>query len=175
MTLANHLGQNVPDIDPQARLQRYNQNRPANVLERCIFNIFDFLYLLPRMGLFFLFEPAFRDRVYYLYEHPDHDDPDCLYPRLKWRHPYTTKWIVYLFPKVRRIWHRSLRFSRDLKALVPSYKSSPSIFGVSPKLAVVVHGAGEWAEDSKIPNGCVTDNCDLLISFHDRHNTIRWL
>ena len=153
--ISNHLGQNVPKIDLPARLQRYNQNTPANALERCLFNIFDFAFVLPGMGFFFLFEDSFRKRVYYLYEHPDHDDPLCLYPRLKWRHPYTTKWVMYLFPKVRRIWCRCLKFSRDVKELVSTYISSPSIFGVSPKLAVVVHGAGEWAEGLTIPNGCV--------------------
>lgn len=155
LTITNRLGQNIPKIDLEARLQRYNQNRPASALERCVFNIVDFGYLLPSMGFHFIFTDAFRDRVYYLYEHPDHDDSGCLYPRIKWRHPYTTKWIIYLFPKVRRIWHRCLRLSRDLKALVPTFKSSPSVFGVSPKLAVVIHGAGEWAEDLKIPNGFI--------------------
>ena len=154
----------VPKIDLQARLQRYNQNRPANVLERCIFNLFDFASFL-RLGYAFLSNDNFRDRVYYLYEHPDHDDSDCLYPRLTWRHPYTTKWVIYSFPKVKHFWRCCMRFSRDLKALVPMYKSSPSFFGISPKLAVVIHGAGKWAEDLKIPNGCVI-NLFPSIAFH---------
>jgi hypothetical protein len=148
----------IPKIDLQleARLQRFNQNRPANVLERCIFNFFHFALFLT-LGYSFLFKADFRDRVYYLYEHPDHDDSVCLYPRLTWRYPYTTKWVIYSFPKVKQFWRSCIRFSQHLKALVPTYKSSPSFFGISPKLAVVIHGAGEWAEDLKIPNGCVMD------------------
>ena len=148
----------IPKIDLQARLQRFNQNMPANVLERCIFYIFDLLKFL-RLGYYFIFEAGFRDRVYYLYEHPDHDDSDCLYPRLTWRHPYTTKWVIHSFPKVKQFWRSCMRFSRGLKAILPTYKSSPSFFRISPKLAVVIHGAGKWAaEDLKIPNGCVIIN-----------------
>ena len=146
----------LPKIDLQARLQRFNQNRPANALERCIFNILDFTFFLS-WGCSFLFEADFRNRVYYLYEHPDHDDSVCLYPRLTWRYPSTTKWVNYYFPKVRHFWRSYMRVSRDLKTLVPTYKSSPSFFGISPKLAVVIHGAGEWADDLKIRNGCVMD------------------
>ena len=154
----------IPKIDLQASLQRFNQNTPANVLERWIFNIFDFLLCLG-LGLAFLFKPSFRDRVYYLYEHPDHDDPDCLYPRIKWRLPYTTKWVIYFFPKVLHFWRSCIRFSRDLKSLVPTYNSSPSFFGMSPELAVVIHGAGKWAADSKFPNGCVMDLFSYFLSY----------
>ena len=146
----------APKIDLQARIQRFNQNRPANVLERCIFNTIDFTLFLS-LGCCFLFMDTFRHRVYYLYEHPDHDDTVCLYPRLTWRHPNTTKFVICSFTKVKYFWCSCMRFSRYLKALVPTYKSSPSFFGISPKLAVVVHGAGEWAEDLKIRNGCVMD------------------
>ena len=151
----------IPKIDLQARLQRFNQNTPANVLERCIFNIFDFLLCLC-LCLSFLFKADFRDRVYYLYQHPDHDDSDCLYPRITWRLPNTTKWVIYFFPKVMHFWRSCIRFSRYLKSLVPTYKSSPSFFRMSPRLAVVIHGAGKWAANSKFPNGCVMD---LFLSF----------
>ena len=151
----------IPKIDLQARLQRFNQNTPANVLERCIFNIFDFLLCLC-LCLSFLFKADFRDRVYYLYQHPDHDDSDCLYPRITWRLPNTTKWVIYFFPKVMHFWRNCIQVSRDLMSLVPTYKSSPSFFGMSPRLAVVIHGAGKWAANSKIPNGCVMD---LFLSF----------
>jgi len=155
----NRLNQSVPKIDLQGRRQRFlkrlNMNKPSNLLERCIFNIFEFSVVFPIIGLTFLLEDGFRERVYYLYEHPDHDDHLCLYPYLKYRHPYTTRWIVYLFPKVKRTWQKYLQLSRALKALLPTYKSSPPMLGLTPKLAVVVHGAGEWAEDFKIPNGCV--------------------
>jgi hypothetical protein len=100
-----------------------------------------------------------------LYEHPDHDDTVCLYPRLTWRHPYTTKFVIYSFTKVKHFWHSCMRFSQYLKALVPRYESSPSFFGISPKLAVVIHGAGEWAEDLKIPNGCVMHFFLAFLSF----------
>lgn len=154
---ARLITQVFPKIDIQARRQRFDQNTPANLLERCIFNIFDFILCLG-MGLSFLFIHNFRDRVYYLYEHPDHDDDLCLYPRLTWRHPNTTKWVIYSFPKVKHFWSSCIRFSRDLKSLVPTYKSSPSFFRISPKLAVVIHGAGKRAGELKIiPNGCVTD------------------
>ena len=143
---------------------RFNQNRPANVLERSLIYMFDFLSFL-RLGYYFLFTDTFRDRVYYLYEHPDHDDPDCLYPLLAWRHPYTTKWVIHSFPKVKNFWRSCMRFSRALKSLVPTFKSSPSFFGISPKLAVVIHGAGEWAEGLKIPNGCVIDLLPAYLSF----------
>ena len=146
----------IPKIDLARLPQRYDQNRPANIGERCIFYIIDFA-IVSTMGLFFIFEDDFRERVYYLYEHPDHQDTVCLYPNLKWRHPYATRWIIYLFPKVRRTWKRCLKFSRTLKTLIPTYKSSPSIFGPSPKLAMVIHGAGEWAGNLTIPNGCVVN------------------
>ena len=152
----------LPKIDIQARLLRFNQNRPANVLERCIFSIFD-LALCLGLGLAFIFKHDFRDRVYYLYEHPDHDDSLCLYPRLTWRFPYTTKLVLYSFPKVKHVWRNCMRFSQDLKSLVPTFKSSPSFFGISPKLAVVIHGAGKWAEELKIPNGCVIKFPNFLI------------
>ena len=159
MNLINNFSQSAPKMDLQARQQRFiirlNQNRPANFWERCLFNIFAFGVVFPIIGLTFILDDRFRERVYYLYEHPDHDDSVCLYPYLKWRHPYTTRWIVYLFPKVQRIWQKYLQFSREFKALIPTYKSSPSMFGLSPKLAIVVHGAGEWAEDLRIPSGCV--------------------
>ena len=60
-----------------------------------------------------------------------------------------------LFPKVLHFWRSCIRFSQDLKSLVPMYKSSASFFGMSPKLAVVIYGAGKWAADSNFPNGCV--------------------
>ena len=151
IALINSLGQSVPKIDFQARLKRFNLNTPANLLERCLFNIVEFGFIFPIMGLTFLSDDRFRDRVYYLYEHPDHVDSVCLYPYLKWRHPYTTRWVIYLFPKVKGIWQKYLWLSGALKAIIPTYKSSPSILGISPKLAIVVHGAGEWAEDLKIP------------------------
>ena len=145
----------LPKIDLQARLQRYNQYTPANVLERYIFDIFDVAICL-KWGLSFLFNDNIRNRicehVYYLYEHPDHDDSVS---RLTRRFPYTTKWVIYSFPKVKHIWRSYVRFSQNLKSLVPTYKSSPSFFGISPKLAVVIHGAGKRAEELKIPNGCV--------------------
>ena len=157
----------IPKIDLQARLQRFNQNTPANLLERCIFIIFD-SFLCVTLGLSFLFDDDFRDRVYYLYEHPDHDDSVCLYPRLRWHFPGITKWVIYSFPKVIHFWRSCTRVFRDLKSVVPTYKSSPSFFGMSSKLAVVVHDAGKWAEYSKIPNGCVMDHSHLLfISFPD--------
>jgi hypothetical protein len=153
----------IPKIDLKARLQRFNQNTPANILERCIFNISEF-FLCLSLGYAFFFRDDFRERVYYLYEHPDHDDPLCLYPRLTWRFPYTTKWVIYSLPKVMHFWRNCMRFSQDLKSLVPTFKSSPSFFGISPKLAVVIHGAGKWAEDSKIPNGCVMESFPSLLS-----------
>ena len=140
-------------IDFQAKLvrQRFDKNAPTNVLEKCIFNCFN-LVLFFKLAYAFLFVDYFRDRVYYLYEHPDHDDPLWF---LKRRHPYMTKWIIHSFPKLKHFWRSCMRFSRYMKSLVPTYKSSPSFFGISPKLAVVVHGAGEWAEDLQIRNGCV--------------------
>ena len=162
----------LPKINLHARLQRLNQHTPANVLERWILNIFDF-GLFVCLGIAFFFKDGFRDRVYYLYEHPDHDDSLCLYPRLTWRFPYTTKWVIYAFPKVKHFWRTCMRFSRNLKSLVPTYKSSPSFFRISPELAVVIHGAGKRAESLKTPNGCVMDLSPYFlsfnyISFHDR-------
>ena len=154
----------LPKVDLQARLQRFNQNTPANRLERCIFNFFDFILCLS-LGFSFLFNVDFRDRVYYLYQHPDHDDSVCLYPRLTWRFPSTTKWIIYAFPKVKHFWHSCMQFSRDLKSLVSTYKASPSFFRISPKLAVVIHGEGKRAENLKIPNGCVLNILSILIFY----------
>ena len=154
ITLIDRLRPSVPKLDLSGCQQRLNQNTPANTLERCVFIGFD-LALILSMCFCFLTDDDLRDRVYYLYEHPDHDDPLCLYPQLIRRYPYTARWLIYFFPKVRHIWHKYLQFSRSLKSLIPTYKSSPSMFGLSPKLAIAIHGAGEWTEDLKIPSGCV--------------------
>ncbi|KAF8814870.1 hypothetical protein BYT27DRAFT_7205886 [Phlegmacium glaucopus] len=158
-TLTSRLNESRPNLDLQGRRERFikrlNTNKPANTLERFIFNTFEFSVVVPIIGLSFLLQDGFRERVYYLYEHPDHDDHHCLYPYLMNRHPYTTRWLIYLFPKVKNIWQKYLRFSQALKVLVPTYKSSPPMFGLTPKLAIVVHGAGEWAEELKIPYGCI--------------------
>lgn len=140
-------------------------NRPANTFDKCIFNIFDFTILFPTMGFFSLCEDAFRQRRGLLFVQTSRSQRPSL-SLSAWLCGILTQPIesftFFLKLDISGCWfwhgpHGCLRFSRNLKALIPTYTSSPLIFGVSPKLAVMVHGAGKWAEDLKIPSWCVFD------------------